>query len=126
VLYIKDGATTGIAAVNRYAYEFSMLSSLALLRPNVSRLDATYLCSWLNNPLVKREILGDMAGAAIRRLTLAKIKAVRIPLPPLSLQSKYARRVAAVEKLNAAHRASLSELDALFAVLQHRDFQGEL
>jgi type I restriction enzyme S subunit len=27
VLYIKDGATTGIAAVNRYDFEFSMLSS---------------------------------------------------------------------------------------------------
>jgi type I restriction enzyme S subunit len=38
VLYIKDGATTGIAAVNRYAFEFSMLSSVALLRPKAAVL----------------------------------------------------------------------------------------
>lgn len=38
----------------------------------------------------------------------------------------YARHVAAVEKLKAAHRASLSKLDALFAALQHRAFRGEL
>ena len=34
--------------------------------------------------------------------------------------------VAAVEKLKSAHRASLAELDALFAALQHRAFRGEL
>jgi len=34
VLYIKDGATTGIAAVNLYEFEFSMLSSLALIKPD--------------------------------------------------------------------------------------------
>jgi len=32
----------------------------------------------------------------------------------------------ALEKLKAAQRASLAELDALFASLQHRAFRGEL
>jgi type I restriction enzyme, S subunit len=31
-----------------------------------------------------------------------------------------------VDKLNALQRASLAELDALFASLQHRGFRGEL
>jgi type I restriction enzyme S subunit len=35
-------------------------------------------------------------------------------------------RVGAVEKLKTAQRASLAELDALFASLQHRAFRGEL
>lgn len=39
---------------------------------------------------------------------------------------EFARRVAAVEKLKATQRASLVELDALFASLQHRAFRGEL
>ncbi len=38
----------------------------------------------------------------------------------------YARRVTAVEALKTAQRASLAELDALFATLQHRAFRGEL
>jgi type I restriction enzyme S subunit len=126
VLYIKDGATTGIAAINHYTFEFSMLSSLALLRPSPSKVVAEYLCFWLNNPLVKRELLGGMAGAAIRRLTIAKLKAIRIPIPPLELQHAFARRVVAVEKLKAAHRSSLAEMGALFASLQHRAFRGEL
>lgn len=126
VLYIKDGVTTGLAAVNLYPFEFSMLSSLALLRPNATVLEPTYLCHWLNNALVKREILGGMAGAAIRRLTLLKIKAIRIPIPHLPLQQEFTRRATVVEKLNTAHRASLAELDALFGVLQHRAFREEL
>ena len=48
------------------------------------------------------------------------------PVPPIKLQREFARRVTAVEKLKTAHRASLAELDALFATLQHRAFRGEL
>jgi type I restriction enzyme S subunit len=47
-------------------------------------------------------------------------------LPPISLQREFARRVTAVEALKTAQRASLTELDALFATLQHRAFRGEL
>jgi type I restriction enzyme S subunit len=47
-------------------------------------------------------------------------------LPPIELQHEFARRVSAVEKLKTAQRASLAELDALFASLQHRAFRGEL
>jgi type I restriction enzyme S subunit len=59
-------------------------------------------------------------------LNMGIIKAMPIPLPPLELQQEFSRRVAAVEKLKAAHRASLAEMDALFASLQHRAFRGEL
>jgi type I restriction enzyme S subunit len=41
-------------------------------------------------------------------------------------QIEFARRIAAVEKLKTAHRASLTQLDELFASLQHRAFRGEL
>ncbi|MCC2693460.1 hypothetical protein [Nodularia sp. LEGE 04288] len=43
-----------------------------------------------------------------------------------SALEEFARRAETVEKLKASHRASLSELDALFASLQHRAFRGEL
>ena len=34
VLYIKDGATTGIATINQVKEPFSMLPSVALLKPS--------------------------------------------------------------------------------------------
>ncbi len=51
---------------------------------------------------------------------------IPIFVPPIGLQREFARRVQAVEKLKAAQRASLAELNALFASLQHRAFRGEL
>ena len=51
---------------------------------------------------------------------------VKFAVPPVALQREFARRVTAVETLKTAQRASLAELDALFATLQHRAFNGEL
>ena len=49
-----------------------------------------------------------------------------IEVPPLPLQQEFAERLGAVEKLKAVQRASLAELDALFASLQDRAFRGAL
>ncbi len=54
------------------------------------------------------------------------LRSLPLPLPPIALQREFARRVGAVEKLKAAQRTALAELDALFATLQHRAFRGEL
>ena len=43
-----------------------------------------------------------------------------------SLALVFVRGVTAVESLKTAQRASLAELDAIFATLQHRAFKGEL
>lgn len=51
---------------------------------------------------------------------------LRVLVPPFELQRQFARRVAAIDKLGAAYNASLTQLDALFASLQHRAFRGEL
>ena len=59
-------------------------------------------------------------------LNMGIIKAMPIPIPPVDVQHEFARRVAAVGELKASHRASLAELNALFAALQHRAFRGEL
>lgn len=126
VLYIKDGATTGIAAINQYDFPFSMLSSLALLRPKTNKFLSEYLCHYLNNERNKTHLMGNMGGAAIKRLTLAKIKKFVIPLPPLALQQQFASIVTKIEEQKSRMRTHLAELDTLFASLQSRAFKGEL
>lgn len=56
----------------------------------------------------------------------SRLERVSLTFPALDLQREFARRVVAVEKLKTTHRASLVEMDALFASLQHRAFRGEL
>ena len=126
VLYIKDGATTGYAAINQYDFEFSMLSSLALIKVNKVLLFPEYLCSWLNNPVVKKKILTQMAGGAIKRLTLTKINKLQILLPPLTLQTQFAQIVEKTEALKAQYQQSLQELENLYGSLSQRAFRGEL
>ena len=126
VLYIKDGATTGIAAINYYEFEFSMLSSLALLKPKSKLITSEYLCAFLNNERNKSHLTNNMGGAAIKRFTLAKIKKFQIPLPPLPLQKEFASIIESIEKQKERVKAHLEELDTLFSSLQSRAFKGEL
>jgi len=126
VIYIKDGATTGYAAINKYDFEFSMLSSIALLKVNKKILTSEYLCWWLNNSSVKIQILKRMSGGAIQRLTLTKINDLPILLPPLPLQTQFATIVTKTETLKEEYKKSLAELEKMYGSLSQRAFKGEL
>lgn len=90
VLLTKDGANTGLAAENDLEQEFSLLSSVPLLRPKEGVLSSRYLVHWINSPMGQRLMIQNMSGSAIRRLILAEIKRKEIPLPPLSEQKRIA------------------------------------
>jgi hypothetical protein len=83
VLYVKDGANTGLAAINTIDQPFSMLSSVALIRPKQDKIDARYLAHWLNSPLGRAQMLQNMSGAAIKRLVLGQIRQTSVPLLPV-------------------------------------------
>ena len=59
-------------------------------------------------------------------ISKAKLSEVRLILPPLSLQRRFAAIVEGVERQKIRMRAHGAELDALFASLQSRAFDGEL
>ncbi|WP_414552762.1 restriction endonuclease subunit S [Anabaena sp. CCY 0017] len=96
------------------------------ITPDLQKVNATYLTFCINTSIVQNQINQKITDTVRTFLSLTKLKTIKIPLPPLSLQQEFARRIQSVEKLKASHRASLSELDALFASLQHRAFRGEL
>lgn len=110
VLYIKDGVTTGLAAVNHLKYPFSLLSSVALLKPIRELLDPYYLKDWLNSPIIFEKMTAGMTGSAIRRLVLQKIRSTEIPLPPLNEQK---RIVAKIEELRDRHQRAKQALETI-------------
>ena len=95
VLYIKDGVTTGIATINTLDEEFSLLSSVALLKPRREIINPYFLKYYLNSPEGFRNMTGQMTGTAIKRLILQKIKQAWVPVAPLDEQH---RIVAEIEK----------------------------
>ena len=122
VLYIKDGATTGIAMVNSLHEKFSLLSSVALLKQDRSQINGFYLCGVLNNTNMYKKIRANMGGAAITRLTINKIKNIIIPIPPLSLQNEFADFVQQVDKSKLAVQKSLEKLEILKKSLMQQYF----
>lgn len=126
ILFIKDGATTGIAQVNTLKEEFSMLSSLALFKLNKAMINSFYLRDYLNNDFVYKGIRNSMGGAAITRLTIQKLKRIEIIVPPISLQEQYANLVQKTEAVKEKQKQSEHELDNLFNTLMQKAFKGEL
>lgn len=125
ILYIKDGATTGVATINEFDFEFSMLSSLALIKPDSSKLNNQYLKHWLNHPLVKENYIREyMAGAAIKRFTLAKIKSFSIYVPPISLQNMFCKTIEKIERANKRTTESLKKSTELFNSALFRAFKS--
>ncbi len=116
----------GKTAIFRESNTMAYAGYLIRLRVNHEN-DPEYLSAFLNTPYAKR-MLRSMCKSIIgmANINATEIQGMSIPLPPLPVQQEFARRIAAVERLKSAHRASLAELDALFASLQHRAFRGEL
>lgn len=112
VLLIKDGATTGIATINELDYPFSMLSSVALLRPSAA-IDNKYLCYWIRSPEGQNSLLGAMSGSAIRRLTLTAIGRSTIRFPPVGEQRRIVAKLDAVFARLARARSELDRVPTL-------------
>ena len=125
ILYTKGG-TTGIAATVDFDEPFAIWVHVALLKTNKNKVQPKWLENMLNSSFCYQQSQRLTHGIANRDLGLKRMVGIEMFLPPLPLQKEFAQRVEAVEKLKATHRASLSELQALFASLQHRAFRGEL
>ena len=91
ILYIKDGATTGTATINNIVSPFSMLSSVALLKPSGAIFNR-YLLWAMRSPFFYAETRDSMKGAAITRVTLSVVSASLVPLPPLAEQNESSRK----------------------------------
>ena len=89
-------------------------------------VERTYLLQYLRSSAAQHWIKLQIKGATFREITLSRLRQLPVLVPPLSAQSEFARRMAAMEKLRALHRESLSHLYGLFNALQHRAFRGEL
>ena len=112
VLFSKDG-TVGKVYVVDTRETFAVLSSLAILRPDASRLDASYFGWVLKTDSCLDQASQSKTGSAIRRIILKDLKRVRFPLPPLAEQKRIAGILDAADALRAKRREALAQLDTL-------------
>ena len=107
--------------------EFIFASYLIRARLPANIITPVFLREYLLGAEGRRQLRSrSKTSAGQFNINTESLGAIPVPLTPLPLQREFARRVRAVEKLKTAQRASLAELDALFATLQHHAFRGEL
>ena len=98
---------------------------LCCITLNLTRCLPIYLHgAFLHHPFVRQQLRSATKGAIMDGLNMEIIKNLRIPLPPLSLQQKFAAVVDRVERLRAVQRESLRQAEHLFASLLHHVFNG--
>ncbi len=124
ILLAKNG-TTGVAAIVDRSCTFDIYVSLALLRPKHGVVPG-YLLGAINSPICKKQFNESLKGIGVPNLHLKEIRDTQIPVPPIHVQEDFARAMTAVERQKSACIKASSELDRLFASLQHRAFRGEL
>lgn len=93
-------------------------------KPTLNRLWLERLL--LNSQMKTRLLQIGGAGATREAITKAQAEELVIPIPPISVQDEFAKRLSTVQKMKKSHKLSLAELDTLFASLQHRAFAGDL
>lgn len=114
VLYIKDGATAGIATVNRMEQPFSMLSSVAMLRPKSGNCSSSFLAYHLNAREFKSYVLNNLVGGAMTRFTLEIISKFWLISPPFPDQQAIAtfldRETGKIDALIAKVETAITKL----------------
>lgn len=129
VLYVKDGANTGLACVNNISEEISLLSSVGVFK-TCSFVNSKYLEHYLNSPLGRKLMLEMMGGTAIPRLTLTKLAKAPFALPPIQEQVEIVRRVeelfAYADKIEAQVNAAQQRVNNLTQSILAKAFSGEL
>ena len=140
LLLTKDGASTGNCCINFLDEEFSLLSSVAVLRPKQKKHNANFLCQVLQSPIGQNEIKGSMAGQAITRITLEKLRAYKFNFPLYEeqthlglffrrLDSQIAESRAVLEKNHQLKKAMLAKMfpanGEKIPKIRFKGFEGE-
>lgn len=94
VLFSKDG-TIGKTVVVEEDREFVVASSLIIIRPDRRTVHDKFLDFACQSKPVQAQVAGYAKGAGLPRLSIANLRRVQIPLPPLEEQIRIAEHLLA-------------------------------
>ena len=99
--------------MNSVEEPFSLLSSVAFIRPNPRMLLSQYLFEYLRSLFGRAKVLSHVSGSAITRLTLIQIRNIEVPTPSLAEQTTACEHFVAFERGIALTRSRINSLSEL-------------
>ena len=103
----------GVALINATHHGMTASTGYCVLRPDQDKLDPRFLFHWVKTGLFVRRMVDVATGANYPAVSDAKVKASKIPLPPVIEQKRIAGILDAADALRAKRREALAQLDTL-------------
>ena len=103
----------GVALVNGAHHGMTASTAYCVLRPDKDQLDSRFLFHWVKTGAFVQRMVDVATGANYPAVSDAKVKASKIPFPPLAEQKRIAGILDAADTLRAKRREALAQLDTL-------------
>ena len=102
------------------------IKNMALIKFTNDSPHRQFILSFLKSAAFEKLVASESKGGTQKFLSLGAIRGLQIPVPPHSLQRKFASAMESVQLQIARTLDSLGAMEKLFVSLQHRAFQGKL
>jgi len=126
VLLTKDGASTGNICLNNLKEEFSLLSSVALIRGKAGVLKNEFIFQFFMEESGQKSLIGQMSGNAIPRITLTKINNTFIKVPSFKEQEVIVQKLKPQDELINEEKIKLTKLQSLKTGLMQDLLSGKV
>ena len=103
----------GVALVNGAHHGMTASTGYCVIRPDKDKLDSRFLFHWVKTGVFVQRMVDVATGANYPAVSDAKVKASKIPLPPLAEQKRIAGILDAADALRAKRREALAQFDTL-------------
>ena len=122
VVYTREGAILGIAAVIDKECNVALGQRAMLLSPDENMITSEFLCIAMNCDSFLINALKGVAGSASPHINVGDIKAFKMIMPPLELQNKFSDFIRQVDKSKVAVQKALDETQTLLDSLMQEYF----
>jgi type I restriction enzyme S subunit len=125
VVIVRTGST-GIATVIPKELDGCNCIDLIIVSPKIEVINPFYLTYFFNSERGKSLVSGIEVGGIQKHFNIGAVKKLLIPIPPISLQTQFAEKIALIDQQKELAKQSLKESEDLFNTLLQKAFKGEL
>ena len=122
VIYTREGAILGIAAVIDRDYNVALGQRSMLLSPDIYKCTPCFLSMAMNFDSFLGKALGGVSGSASPHINVGDIKALEIIAPPIEIQNQFSTFVERVDQQKQTVQQSLEKLELMKKALMQEYF----